>query len=428
MQQILAFTRKEFRLWAQRPGSWIIIFVVPLIFIWIMQAVFGSSGTPVITIYAVDEDQSPRSERLIEALGSSENLDIEVLEKREEASQQVSAGRHMAAVIIPKGFALSTGLPGGAEIEIMIDPARSEQASIVTGLVNAAISREMIDAEVNREIEDTITAVTKNLPSPTPAPENSEEGSSPDAQQGQGSQPVDPVRAFFAAAQEGVVASQVEQALTNPQVTIDAQPFELEDGQAARQPSLLDYLVPGYSLMFVFFLISNIATTVIEERQVGALRRLMVTPVPRSRILLGKMLPYFLIAVLQFVVILLASKLIFGIDLGNSPLALAIIILAVSLSMAALGILISAFAQSEGQAGGLTTILVLAMAVVSGAMFPTISIPGLKALTPHYWAMQGFINTIARGQGVEGVLLPAGVLITMAAVFFTIGAMRFQFE
>ncbi len=76
----------------------------------------------------------------------------------------------------------------------------------------------------------------------------------------------------------------------------------------------------------------------------------------------------------------------------------------------------------------MAAIVVLAMAVVSGAMFPSISIPGVQQITPHYWSMQGFLNVISRGQGIEGILLPVGILLTMAAVFFTIGAVRFRFE
>ena len=421
MQQILAFTRKEFQLWAQRPGSWILVFVVPLIFIWIMQSVFGGSGTPVVTVYAVDEDKSTRSEQVMDTLRDARNVKIEELETREEASKRISAGQRMAAVIIPNGFSQAVALPGGADVEIMLDPARSEQASIVTGLVNAALGPEIIAAEVNRGVEDGINTVLKDLSTGSTSegdvPLNSQGGTSGDS-----------LKAFFTAALKGVVSSQVEEALANPQVTVDVQPLQEEGTAEARRPSLLDYLVPGYSLMFVFFLISNIAATVIEERETGTLHRLLVAPVPRSRILLGKMIPYFLIAVAQFTAILLASKLIFGIDLGNSLLALALIILASSLAMVSLGILIAAFARSEAQANGLAIVLVLAMAVVSGAMYPSISIPGIKAITPHYWAMQGFVNTIARGQGPEGVLLPAGILLTMSAVFFTIGAVRFRFE
>jgi ABC-2 type transport system permease protein len=258
----------------------------------------------------------------------------------------------------------------------------------------------------------------ENFPTSTPRP-----GPTPVA-----TPPPAPLQKFFTAALKGVVSSQVEEALADPQVRIDPQPLEEVAGGPSHQPSLLDYLVPGYSLMFVFFLISNLAMSVLEERETGAFRRLLVAPVPLSRILLGKMFPYYLLAVVQFTLILIASKLIFAIDLGNSILGLGIIILASSLSIVTLGILITAFARSESQGNGLATVLVLAMAVVSGAMFPSISIPGLRLITPHYWAMQGFLNIIARGQSAHGALLPAGVLIIMSAIFFTIGALRFRFE
>ena len=409
MQHILAFARKEFLLWAQRPGSWIIVFIVPLIFIWVMSTVFGSSGTPVVTIYAVTEDESSEAERVMAALRDAENLEIEELATRAEADELVGAGERMAAVIVPEGYSEGLTTLEGSTLDVIIDPARADQASIVVGLVNSAIAPLIVDAEVNRGIERGIGQVMMTF------------------QSGQ-TQNVNPesLQKFLSAALKGVVSSQVQEAMDHPLVTTSVQPIQGQEN--ARRPNLIDYLVPGYSLMFVFFLISNLAVTVIEERESGTLRRLIVTPVPRSRILLGKMLPYYLIAVAQFIFVLLVSRLAFGIDLGHSTLGLAVIILTASLSMVTLGILIAAFAQSEGQASGLATVVVLAMAVVSGAMFPSISIPGLQQITPHYWAMQGFINIISRGQGVEGTFLPAGILLTMSAVFFTIGAIRFQFE
>jgi len=49
-------------------------------------------------------------------------------------------------------------------------------------------------------------------------------------------------------------------------------------------------------------------------------------------------------------------------------------------------------------------------------------------LTPHYWARQGMLNVLQRGMGLEGVWLPAGVLLGMSILFFVIGARRFKFE
>src|SRR5512133_535768 len=104
MRQILSIARKEFLIWAQRPGSWIVIFIVPLLFIGIMQAVFGSSGSPVITIYVVNEDPGSEAKRVVNALKDASNLKIEELANREEAEKHVGAGDRMAAVIVPVGF------------------------------------------------------------------------------------------------------------------------------------------------------------------------------------------------------------------------------------------------------------------------------------------------------------------------------------
>jgi ABC-type multidrug transport system permease subunit len=485
MKQILAVARKEFWLWARRPGAWIVVFLFPLLFTWILQSVFGSAGVPTVSIYAVNEDESQESLLVMEALRAADNLAIEELDTRKEADQRVGAGERLAALVVPEGYGSQLLSAQGADIEIIIDPARAEQANIVIGLANAALAPLMVDAEVGREVETGVSQLMETveqnglelgldsaLPQgdagedslfddPTgddaglddPAGDDNTVFDDPfgDFQDDQGSGEETPVaeetpvgeetlpgketggqddleilRTFFTAAVKGVVSSQVQEALENPQVQVDAQPYEAVEN--VHRPSLLDYLSPGYSLMFVYFLIPSLALTVLEERQTGALRRLLSAPLGRSQILLGKLLPYFLIAVAQFLFVLAAGRVLFGVSLGGSPVALGIVIVASALAMAGLGILIAAFARTEGQADGLATIIVLAMAVVSGAMFPNIAIPGLQSLTPHYWSMQGFLNVILYGQGVPGVLGPAGILLTMAAVFFTIGAVRFRFE
>jgi ABC-2 type transport system permease protein len=471
MTQLLAMARKEFILWAQKTGSWIVVFVVPLLFIWIMQAVFGASGVPVVTIFLVNEDESLASERVVQALTDAENLRVIPLETRSEADRRIGAGERMAAVVVPEGFGSGLTSTYGSKIDIIIDPARSEQANIVVGLVNAALSPLIVDAEVTRGVEasidqifggvvpsiyETIEPTAEITPETTqeseplvtvisstdeapisgyPAapttdfPADSTQQASPNTEGNDtdSNSPNDTLRAFFVAAIRGVVSSQVQEAIDHPQVQLAMRP--LEGDQAVRKPSILDYLVPGYSLMFMFFLVPSLAITVVEERQTGTLRRLLTAPLPRSRILLGKMLPFFLIAFVQMTFVFSLSVLVFDFDLSSAPKsALFVMIICSSLALASLGILIAAVAQTEGQADGLATIIVLAMAVISGAMFPSISIPGLQMATPHYWAMQGFLNIITRGQGMDGVLLPAGILLLMALFFFTAGAVRFRFE
>ena len=180
-------------------------------------------------------------------------------------------------------------------------------------------------------------------------------------------------------------------------------------------------LVPGYTLMFLFFLLSNLASSVVEERSQGSLRRLLVTPASKGAILVGKMLPFFFIAIVQMTFVLLVSSWIFDMPLGNSPLALALMILATSATVATLGIMVAALVKTENQAGGITILIVLVMAVISGSISDSVILWGPNFVTPHYWARMGILNVIQRGMGVDGVLLG------MSVVFFIIGARRFKF-
>jgi ABC-2 type transport system permease protein len=408
LAQVWSITRKELSLWLKKPGQWIVVFIVPLLFIWIFNAVFGGSGgTPTVVVYTVNLDAGKAGETVMNALRGSPNLEIEVLPDRAEADRRVGAGQRMAAVVIPQCFTESVQSSQGGRIELIVDPALSERAAIVTGLVNAAIGPFIIDTEVTRGINQNM-------------------GQSLGTIAGQDAETTQKMQKFLAAALKGVASAQVQEAVDNPLVIVDLTPAG-KSGDL-RPPSLVESLAPGYSLMFVFYLVSMMASTVVEERATGTLRRLLVMPVKRGAILLGKALPFFLIAVLQLTAILGVSRLVFDMRLGSHPGALLVMILATAAAVVGVGMFIAALVRTGGQASGLTMLLVIVMAAVSGSLFPGIRVPFLEYLTPHYWAIQGMQNVMARGMDLSGVLLQVGVLFGVGALFFALGVTRFRFE
>jgi ABC-type glutathione transport system ATPase component len=88
----------------------------------------------------------------------------------------------------------------------------------------------------------------------------------------------------------------------------------------------------------------------------------------------------------------------------------------------------AALVRTEGQAGSVADLVVISMAVVSGAMFPSIRIDPLQYLTPHYWAIQGFQDIITRNLGPADVANEVAILLGMAAIFFAVGVSRFRFD
>lgn len=408
LTQIWVIARKELRLWLQQPANLVVILLVPFLFIWIMGAVFGSSGMPTVAVFAVNLDPGANAARVLTALQDSPNLEVQLLSDRAEADRRVGQGERMAAVVIPAGFSEAVLTDSGAALELIVDPARNERASIVTGLVNAALAPQLVDAEVARGVNRGIASMLTS------------QGNLAGMETGV-------LQEFLTAAFQGVVASQVQSAVEDPLVSLKLQPVG-EGPSSESLPSLMEFLVPGYTLMFAFFLVSQLATTIVQERAEGTLRRLLSTPASKAAILAGKFLPYAVVASLQILFVFFVSSLFFDFSLGSSPLALAAVILPTAAVIAALGILIAALARTTGQSSGLTILIVLILAIASGAMSPNISFPGLQWLTPHFWAIRGFQNIITRQMGLSGALQPAAVLTGMALLCFGLAVWRFRFE
>jgi ABC-2 type transport system permease protein len=404
IKQILAIAIKETRLWLQIPGNWLTILFVPFTFIAILGGVFGGS-TPVFTIYAANEDQGTLGKDVIKLLEDSPSLEVEILESQAEADRRVGQGERMAAVVIPADFSAAAKTEAGSTIWLIIDPARQNNAGLVSGLVKAALSRMLVDASIEREMSKMISDIKT------------------DDLGGTSSFDFD---TFIRAGVKAVVAKQVNAAIDNP--LIDLKKEWVSDSVNPIEATRLGGLVPGYTLMFLFFLLSHIAVAVVDERSQGSLRRLLVTPATKTVILTGKMLPFIFIAIGQMLFVLLVSSWAFKMPLGSSLPALIVIIVATALSAATLGILVAAIVKDENQAGGLTILVVLVLAVISGCINESIQLLGVNMLTPHYWARVGLTNVLQRGMGLEGVWQPALVLLVMSIVFFVVGVRRFKFE
>jgi len=401
LRKMLSIAYKEFRLWLQSPGNWIVVFLVPLAFIGIFGATF-SKGIPVITVYAVNADKGELGEEIITLLQKSENLELEMLTTQEEADSLVNKGSRMAAVVVPENFSEAVTTEDGASLLVIIDPAQAKQAGIVTGLVQEALIKSIVNAEIERAISGlfkgkSVEGVDENV-----------------------------FKTFINAGIKAVVAKSVNEAIDDPLIKVAAKPYSEEATQGTI--SIFSQLAPGLAMLFAFFMVSHLAEAVVDERSTGTLRRLMSTPLSKASLLLGKALPFFLLAVIQLVFVLLFCNQFFDLPLGNSPLALMVIIIAVSLTVSGLGILIAGLARTGTQSGAIAIFIVLAMGVASGSMMPQIKLEGVGFITPHYWALDGIQNVITRGMGLDGVLMQSGILLGMTVLFFAIGAWRFKYE
>jgi ABC-2 type transport system permease protein len=94
--------------------------------------------------------------------------------------------------------------------------------------------------------------------------------------------------------------------------------------------------------------------------------------------------------------------------------------------------MLGTFVKSASQANGLSIMLGMVMALLGGCWYPLELFPKVVQtvvkVLPTSWAMQGLLDIVLRGRGILAVLPESGVLLGFAAVFFTIGILRFKYE
>jgi ABC-2 type transport system permease protein len=230
-------------------------------------------------------------------------------------------------------------------------------------------------------------------------------------------------------ATRGAAAPEVVEATADGPVIVVVTPAGNAPPQTAR-PTGFSQSSPGMLVTFGLASIMASAITLLLERQSGTLRRLLTAPLTRWAVMGGKLGGVMAAGVLQAAVLITAGALVFRVDWGQAPVALAVMVLAFAFSVSGLGMLIAGVAKSYAQANALSQILTYSTAALGGAWWPIDIVPEwmqrVAQITPAYWAMRGFQDIIVREQGIRAILPSAAALVAMGAVFLAIGLNRFK--
>lgn len=215
-------------------------------------------------------------------------------------------------------------------------------------------------------------------------------------------------------------------------ISVTAQKETKREETTVQIPGGFQQTSPGIAVMFAMFFVVSGAGTILLEREQGTLRRLLTAPTSKAAILGGKLLGVFVSAVIQFSLLVLVGHFFFNVDWGQSPAALILMTLAFIFSITALGMLAASLVRTFAQIDAISTILILPLSGLGGAMWPIEIVPDfmqrIALWVPTGWAMRGFHDIITRGLGLEDILQEAGVLIIFGIVFLSIGVWRFKYE
>lgn len=216
--------------------------------------------------------------------------------------------------------------------------------------------------------------------------------------------------------------------LPNQQAALRIEKSSPSNYKARPAPDTYQQTIPGYTVMFVFFIITTLTSSIYEERLLGTFRRLLSAPVSRAELLGGKLLASMAIGLAQVFILFTVGALVFKLSLGNDPLAFFLLTVTLVAVATSLGLAVS---TTRVRGGGASVALIIS-ALLGGCMFPLDMMPSflrsVSVLVPHRWALTGYQNLMVRGLGLQEVFPQIIALAIFAAIFFTIALLRFDFE
>ncbi len=182
----------------------------------------------------------------------------------------------------------------------------------------------------------------------------------------------------------------------------------------------------GMAVFFLFFTVQFGVASLIEERTIGTMPRILAAPIRPMSIVAGKAIASFVIGLTSMIVLAVGTSVLVGAEWGD-PIGVAVLMVAGVLS--ALGIMgvVATLAKGPEQAANWQSIIAVVLGLLGGSFFPISQGPGILAnlslLTPHAWFLRG-LGDLAAGGGVVDILGPAAAILLFAFVTMGIAATR----
>ncbi len=366
MRAILIVAAKDLKQRVRDRSFFIFGVLAPFSLAFILNLILGGSLdlndiTYEPTFVIVDEDTGQIGDALEEII-TSIDWSVERLPGREGAVTLVEDREASAAIVVPAGFGDAINAGTAATVEVIGSP---------DGLISRVVA-EAIAGSVAGEVKAIQLSIG-------------------------------------ALGSAGVLSDP-----TTVIVEVTGQPPALllaERAAADRSLDSTSYFAVGLSTLFLFFTVQGGILSVLEERQNGTIARLMVAPMTRLQLLLGKTASSVVTGLVSMAVLVIGTTLLMGANWGN-PLGVALLSMAGVLAATGLSILLATVAKTAEQAGNYGAIMAMVLGMLGGVFFPIGQGPEILSVvskvSPHAWLLQGF------GDNTAGVW--SGVFVASAAI------------
>lgn len=332
-----------------------------------------AANTDIVHVPMVvcDQDQSRASREFVEKLACLPQFGLNGYELSEAGIERhLQNATAEVGIRIPPGFARDI-IAGKATVQILVDGADSMTAATAAAYITAAAARYDVKAKTT-SIQRL--GLRGNLPS----------------------------------------------------ITADTRVFYNPDLRS------MWFFSPGVMAVLLFVLMQNLsALSIAKERELGTFEQMVMTPIRPTELLLGKLIPYGVVGILDTVLVGCLIVFILHVPFRGSLIALSMATLIFLVATLGLGLLVSAAAANQQQAQLLNFFLAFPSILLSGFIFPQSNLPHVLWWLSRFIPMTYFLEVIRgvflKGSGMAVLFVPYMLpMAGLAAVFFTAGVRRFR--
>ncbi len=345
--RLQSLIRKEFIQIVRDPRTLAMTFIMPVVMMFLLGYA-ATNDVRNIALVVLDRDQTPASRRLIDAYRVADYFTIaQPVGSEEELRDLIDRNAARAGLIIPPGYGRDLAGWDSAQVAFILDGSDPTVAS--TALAAAQLIGQSLSTQTS-----------------------------------------------------------IERMEMRGQTVVTQQPIEVRT-QVWFNPGLISsyYMVPAMiGIILQYLTIMLTATSIVRERERGTIEQLIVTPLRSWEMIVGKLVPYVLIAFLNTIEVLTISVILFHVPI-NGDLSLLLALTALFLvTTLGIGLLISSIANTQQEAMLTTTFTLLPSIFLSGFFFPLAAMPVWLQMLSYAIPLRYFL-IIVRGIVLKGVGLPA---------------------
>lgn len=374
---VLSIAVKEWKLLLKEKGTFFWLLLMPVLFIVLFGSVIGQLGNSQQTITYIDKDHTAASASFLASLSEKGGYKLEEKDAGTLDNQlsRIRDGKLSALLVIPQGFdgALASSGEGKASIELYSDGASDSAAGLRSSLENVAgdYREQRIDAALKA-----------------------------------------------AGASDKARAKAMES------------PLQIEDKpQNATGGNTVTQVVPGYTVMFVFYVMISMIRRFVNDKTSGMTARLRTTRMSPITYLLGMWLAYVGVSIVQCAVLLTFGHYAYDVQLGDTEAVIALVVM-LALCGTGIGLALAMVVRSENQGMAFVQLISMGGAVIGGLWFPveymSKTMQTVSHFTPQYWAQTAFQDIMVRGDHIAGILPSLAVLAAFAVGCVLIAVTRFR--